>query len=130
MLRRHGFRRGVEMFGWKKAFLLAAGRDTEGEFEEERSQLDDVRPAFAFLQELGYELTLDTDALSPHEYLEGPELRYEKGPHSVSILRADYRDPEWVIYRDGERFGEYFVPSPQEISARAAQLAKDLGYKR
>jgi hypothetical protein len=93
--------------------------------ERRFSLLDGFRERFAFLLALGYALAVDTDRLSPHEYLVPMELRYEKGERSVAIVGIDFRDRTWRVELDGRPVGEpaEFVWSPEEIAARAALVA-------
>jgi hypothetical protein len=118
-----GLREAIRRFGWKRVVFGAT--DAEADMES-GSLLDEFRSAFAFLLDLGYELTVDTDLLSPHEYLVAPELRYENGAHHVVIQCVDFRDQEWVVERDGQRVGEIFNGFREEIAPRAAMVRKDL----
>lgn len=116
-----GLREAIRLLGWRRAVLRSGDAEPDS-----ASPLDEFRSAFAFLLELGYEISVDTDLLSPHEYLVAPELRYEKGAHHVVIQRVDFRDQEWVVERDGQQVGQIFHGFREEIAARAAMVRKDL----
>ena len=107
---------------WGRHMLAAFGIDI-GNALPDASELTPFRERFAFLLDRGWSLVRDSDTLSPHEYGEPTELRYEKGTRSVRIVKCDPRDPEWQIHRDGGRFGGMFVPSSDEITRRAAEVA-------
>jgi hypothetical protein len=112
---------------WNR-WMSAQGREKWADDAETESPLDAFREPFGFLADLGYSVALDTDRLSPHEYLVPKELRYEKGRRSVSIVCGDFRDATWRVEIDGRPIGEPpdFFGLPDEIASRAALVAGEL----
>lgn len=91
------------------------------------SLLSPIKSRFAFLLDLGYEITFDKDALSPHEYLAVDEVRYERGAANILIHVSDFRDGcEVTVELNGRQFGEPFGWSQERIAGRADQLKREL----